>query len=476
MAHRRRGQPGTGADRGPTGAPPTVQLVVGLGDPERERRLLPALAASGDLAVVARCLSADEIVAALEAGRADAVLVATDLHRLTDSAVAELARSGLPAVLLAPDPVAARWQSFPGHVLPLEADAEQVRQALLAALRGEHPGSAAPSSSANVGPIQPRKPTTDVQTAAALAVLAVAGGHGSPGRTTVAVSLASALGAIAPTILVDADVVGASVAAYLDLDPTRNLYMLAHAEPDTPRDWDRALAEETQPLGPRSPYGVAIVGVPKPELRSAISLRFVERLLPELRQRYRYVVLDVGADLLGAEAAAHRTALTLADQVLLVASTDLVGLWHARQALALCRAHLTIGEERLALILNRHDRRYHHGRTEIEWALGVPAAGVIPYDHRASQRAMLAQQALVFEHRSRAAGQLRDLAERVHGGRISLPPEPTPTGRGWRRRLPGVGSRRSRSSEAEHGLISGHDMHDGGVQGAGHGDGTAPIH
>src|SRR5207237_10090599 len=93
------------------------------------------------------------------------------------------------------------------------------------------------------------------------ALLAVTSGYGSPGRTTLAVNLAAALGTVAPTVLVDADLVGPSVAAYLDLDPTRNLYMLAHAEPETVRDWDRALDQELQSLDPRSRQAVALCGL-----------------------------------------------------------------------------------------------------------------------------------------------------------------------------------------------------------------------
>ena len=35
-------------------------------------------------------------------------------------------------------------------------------------------------------------------------------------------------------MLVDSDLSGPSIAAHIDADPTRNIYMLAHAEPETP--------------------------------------------------------------------------------------------------------------------------------------------------------------------------------------------------------------------------------------------------
>jgi Flp pilus assembly CpaE family ATPase len=171
-------------------------------------------------------------------------------------------------------------------------------------------------------------------------------------------------------------------------------------------------------------------------MRTAISARFLGRLLAELQGRYRYVILDVGADVLGAEAAVHRTALAQAGHLLLVTAADLVGLWHGRTALALLTSELQSGPEQVALVINRHDRRYHHGRREIEWALGAPAAAVVPYDHRGVQRALAAQRPLVMERRTRAGRALLDLAARAHGGRVVLPPEPGANERARRLRWP----------------------------------------
>jgi hypothetical protein len=111
------------------------RLAVGLGDPQRERSLLPLLAETGDFAVAERCLAADQLVACLHRGEVDAALLAADLHRLTESVLAELARSGVPIVLLAARPDDERWHDFSGRVLPLAADPAAVGEALLAAIR-----------------------------------------------------------------------------------------------------------------------------------------------------------------------------------------------------------------------------------------------------------------------------------------------------------------------------------------------------
>ncbi|MHB1131023.1 MAG: hypothetical protein ACYC4L_01405, partial [Chloroflexota bacterium] len=264
------------------GGPP-LRLVVGLGDPERERELLPELSECGEFAIVERCLSADEVLSCLERGRVDVALIASDLHRLNAAALAELARARVPLVALARDPHEPRWRGLAGAVLPLEADPRAVREALVAAAHGRRSQLATvfmerDASLAEQELAPEARPT-------ALSPMVVTGGRGSPGRTTVALNLAVALGAVAPTVLVDADLAGPSIAACLDADPTRNLYMLAHAEPSSPQEWERAIAQETQPLGPRSPHGVVLCGVPKPQMRGAVSPRFLERLVAELGQR-----------------------------------------------------------------------------------------------------------------------------------------------------------------------------------------------
>ncbi|HET6317223.1 MAG TPA: hypothetical protein VFG86_12245 [Chloroflexota bacterium] len=421
-----------------------VRVVVGLGDPERERRLLPALAEVDDLRVVERCLSADQLLETVLAGRADVALVAFDLHRLGSAALADLDATRLPRVLLVRDPADPRWETQRSVVLPLEADADLVRRALAAALQGERLTLNGTVREADREKLEQEEHVEPAAEITSLSTIGLCSGPGSPGRTTVAINLAAALGAVVPTVLVDADMVGPSVAAQLDADPTRNLYMVAHAEPDAGWEWDRAIQSEVQPLDrTRSPHADILCGVPKPDMRGRISRRFVERLVQALQRRYRYVILDTGNELVGPEGSVHRAALGLAQQVLLVCSSDLVGLWRARTTLGLLQTHVQIGPERVALIVNRHDPRFHHGRTEIEWALSAATAAIVPYDHLGVERALAAQRPAVLG-RGGASKALLDLAERIHGGKVVLAPEPERADR-RRLRLPRFGARPPRS-------------------------------
>jgi len=404
-----------------------LRLAVALGDSEREQRLLPILSTRDDVRVVERCLSADQLLEAVVAGRVDVALVAADLHRLGSGPLADLTASRLPMVLLVSDPRDTRWQAQPGVLLPLDAEPELVDRGIVAALRGDRLTTSnrveIPISSPAVE--EPPELRTESHPGPP-SVIAIGSGPGSPGRSTTAVNLAAALGAVQPTILVDVDLAAPSIAAMLDADPTRNLYMVAHAEPEAPWEWDRAVESEVQPIDHgRSPYGYVLCGVPKPDMRGRLTARFLERLLIALQRRYRYVVLDTGAEWLGSEGAVHRAAIGLSQQILLVCSADLVGMVRARTSLALLESHLHVSPSRVALVVNRHDARFHHGRTEIEWALKASTACLIPYDHLGVERALATQRPAVLLKRGAAGRALLDLAERLHGGKLVLPPEPS---------------------------------------------------
>jgi MinD-like ATPase involved in chromosome partitioning or flagellar assembly len=415
--------------------PYPLRIAVGLGAAEREQVLLPNLTAAGDIVIAGRCLAAEQLLAAASGNQIDALLVAADLHRLSETMLAELLRTQVPLVMLTSQPNEPPWASLPGPVLAFDADAEAVAEALFTVARqGRQPGfavkleqiAATRSRLPSLTPIPGESPGEDAASASAeRTIIAIGGGPGSPGRTTVALNLAAALGIVVPTVLVEADLAHSSLGAFLDADITRNLSVLAHTEPESPQEWDRAIEQEIQPLHPASPHGVLLCGVAKSELRTGVSSRFFERLLPELQRRYRYVVLDVGSEVVGVEWAVHRAALAFAKQVLLVTSADLLGLHSARMTLGLWQTHIGLAPEHLALVINKEDRRYHYGRADIAWSLQAPVAAIVPYDYHHVQRALAAQRPVLLERSSRAAAALLDLATRLHAGQIVLPQEST---------------------------------------------------
>src|SRR5581483_8355106 len=231
-------------------------------------------------------------------------------------------------------------------------------------------------------------------------------------------NLAAALGAVAPTLLVDLDVAGPSVCAVLGLDPTRNLFMLAHSEPRSAREWTRALEQETQPLGRGSAQCLVLAGIPKPSMRAAISLPFLQRLLPELRQRYRYIVLDVGSVGVSGADAPQAWLASAAGQLLFVTAPNVLGVWHAKSALTQVPE---LGHQAMALVISQHDRRTHYTRADIEWALGRQAAAFFSYDTGATEKALAARRLHPAAQRRRRedAGLGQTLAE----GPATAPPQ-----------------------------------------------------
>ncbi len=402
-----------------------VRLAVALGNAQRELVVLAALDEWGDYDSEV-CVHAADLLARVRADEFDALLVSSELPGLGPGQVLDLSRTrpGARLVLLADNPasLAAAGATFPA-VLPLAASPADIRMVLTSVARdtparGRRSPAAEPASAPRI---------TDAPNQAGddqFAIIAVASGAGSPGRSTVALGLAAALGAVAPTALVDADLAGPSLAALLDADPRRNLFQVAYGQPETPAEWDEELVRALQPLGPQSPHGRLLCGLPTAAMRAGVSPAFFGRTIAALGARYRHVILDLGADLLGTDAALHRVGLGLAGQVLLVAAPDLADLLRARAALAALEGQLGIPPERVALVVNRHDRRRHQGRRAIEWALGRPAAALIPHDHAGAMRAKAARRPLVLDRRSRAGSALLELAGHIHGGAITPPPEP----------------------------------------------------
>jgi hypothetical protein len=133
------------------------------------------------------------------------------------------------------------------------------------------------------------------------------------GKTTVAVGLGFALGVAAPTVIWDADVRGSSLEFQFGADPARIACLVARRELDTPAASDVAFDKELQPAG--RPSGASVLcGVRKPSLRTLMSAGYVEHLIEALRERYRFVVLDMSGERLLLDPAA--TEQCLADELL----------------------------------------------------------------------------------------------------------------------------------------------------------------
>lgn len=404
-------------------------VALGLGRPQ-ERRLLAACREDPRLRVVARCSSAPEILAAIEAGAVDVILLDEDLHLLDDDQLRHLKSTGVPAVALVGEPEAEQWQQWSSlTVLSMQAEACDVLAAILDARASRTHVQAWPTAELASSATPP------IERPGKLQVFAFWSGPGSPGRTTLAINFGVLFGWVARTVIVDLDLTAAAVSAQLDQSRPQpggrawvasSILQLASANPESAERWAHEIFRVARPLGPLSPHADLVAGVLQPWLRQAISASFVERLITELRRHYTYVLLDLGDEPLGEpvrESAVNGAALQTADQIIVVCPPDGPGLHQTHMALA--RAGSILDRARAGLVVNRYDRRYHEADLDqIEQALELPLVGVLPLDTAAVQRSLFEGRPVVCDPRSKLRRPLLELAERVHGGRVVLEAAP----------------------------------------------------
>jgi len=204
-----------------------VPVLTAVSDAVWEAQLVAALE-RGDLGVtvVRRCVDLADLLATAATGQARAALLSADLRRLDRDALTRLAVAGVAVVGLVPpgDEDAERRLRQLGvvNVLPSDASAEVISAAVVEAVVALTPAptdlSGLADPRAALPDLPPYPPTTSAVQPGTGRLIAVWGPTGAPGRTTLAVGLASELATLGwPTLLVDADVYGGVVAQVLGL-------------------------------------------------------------------------------------------------------------------------------------------------------------------------------------------------------------------------------------------------------------------
>ena len=385
-----------------TGAPWESQLVAGL-----ERGAL-------GVAVVRRCVDLSDLLAAAASGRARAVLLSADLRRLDRDALSRLAvaRVAVVGVIAPGDEQAERQlrQLGVGHVLAADADPADVAAAVRAAVDEDvtapagysDPGAAAdelatlaPSAGWAGGPDPEELEPGSGQ------LIAVWGPTGAPGRTTLAVTLASELAEIGRrTLLADADTYGGVVAQVLGLlDEAPGLAAATRAANNGQLDVP-ALARHARQVTPHLRVLTGIARADRwPELRPA-ALEVVWALA---RSLVEVTVVDCGFSLEQDEelsfdtTAPRRNAATLvtlaqADAIVAVGTADPVGMQRFVRGLTDLRE--LAPQARIRVVVNRLRRGPIGGEARMQIAdalaryVGIDDICFVPYDRGACDRAI----------------------------------------------------------------------------------------
>lgn len=346
--------------------------------------MVAAIEATASFAVVRRCADLAELLATAAAGLGEVALVSADLRALDRAALAELAAHGMHVAGAAdrddePGERRLRQLGLAVVVTPeLEPhELEDALDALCADAADQAPGHHSAFGSPGLLDDPPAEPDDLPAPGVRGRVIAVWGPTGAPGRSTVALNLAAELADRSPTLLVDADTYGASLAQALGLlDEAPGLAAAARAAEQGALDLV-ALAR----LAPAVSEGLRVLtGIPRAERWTELRAASMTHVLDLARDLAAFVVVDCGFAIEDDEElsydtlaprrnAATLTTLEAADDLLVVGRADPVGLQRLVRAVQDLRA-LTAPAPRVVVNRVRSTSVGSHPQRRISEALG----------------------------------------------------------------------------------------------------------
>lgn len=354
-----------------------LRIVTVAGEAPLEAELAGALSRRDDVDLLFRCVDRVELLATMRSDPIDA-LVSVGLPRWFDLEVADEARArGLTTLGVstsAPDRV--RFERL--GVTPVEATPDAIVRGAVA------PGDTPPAPvRMPVGAKRGR-------------LIGVWGPKGGPGRTTVAIEVASQLALHDDaTLLLDADLYGGDVAQMLGVvgDLPTILWAAKLAAKDE-LDAGR-LAVELRRAGRAGP--VLMAGLARSDLWPDVSTHAWRRVLETATSEFTFCVADVGfclepaADLYSGDDGRNRitrATLEAADQVVTVCRADPVGIKGFLRGMEQLLDLVAI--ERVVVVANRvRDKEQREVADLIRTNLGIRPVAYVPDRPREHHRAVL---------------------------------------------------------------------------------------
>ncbi|MEN4100195.1 MAG: response regulator, partial [Anaerolineaceae bacterium] len=204
-------------------------------------------------------------------------------------------------------------------------------------------------------------------------VIVIYSPKGGTGCTTIATNLALAFQSEqTPAILVDGSVQYGDVAVFLNV-PVKNSVADLTTRVD---DLDEEVVESVTIFHPSS--GLRIVAAPpRPELADTVSGDSFGKLLKILTQYYTYTVVDTTSYLTDVV----QVALENADLIVLLTTQDIPAIKNTNAFLTLADAS-GIQRNRIAIIMNRYDKRIQISPERVGESLRQPIIAALPLDER----------------------------------------------------------------------------------------------
>jgi Flp pilus assembly CpaE family ATPase len=374
-----------------------LTVLVAVGAAPWESDFVASLEHQRGTQVVRRCVDIADLLAAASSGRAQAALVSTALAGVDADVVSRLVDRGLEVIGVVTGGSSSQAARLRGLNITVLVDAESpeaIPTALTtaAAGHGQHRGDLAdqPDGDNPAGSASTQRGDT----------IAVWGPGGGAGRSTVALGLATELsGAGAPTLLIDADVYGGSVAAMLAMLDESSGVLAAARSANTGSLDVATLVQQARQVAPALRV---LTGLPRadrwPQLRpSALSV-----LLTLAGTLAAFTVVDLGFSLEQDEAlsfdtaAPRRNGATLlvieeADRVLAVGSADPIGLGRLTRGVVDLRE--AVPGVDVEIIVNRMRPSLGWSQEEVQETVarftGVDTIRFLPEDRSACDRALV---------------------------------------------------------------------------------------
>jgi MinD-like ATPase involved in chromosome partitioning or flagellar assembly len=407
-----------------------VPVLLALGGADFESDVVLALQAGRrEVSIARRCVDVTDLLAAAATGQARAALVSPVTPHLDADLVAALRSRRVEPVGVVGSTTDAEEHRLHqiGVRTVLRADHDGLAVAVLDALErvgvdrlptdpaaepGERPGQ------------QPGQRPGEQAASEPGRLIAVWGPTGAPGRSTIALNMAAEAAATGtPTLLIDADVYGGSLAQMLALMDESSGVLAAARSARRGMLEPAALARHARTLD----GGLRLLsGLPRADRWPELSEATVDGLLVAARALSSCVVVDCGFSIESDEALTFDTAaprrngatiqvLGAADDILVVGSVDPVGLARlARAVLDLCDA---IPEARPYLVLNRWRSGLGWSRDEVVAVVrrltGVANLTVLPEERATCDSCLLHGRTLVESApRSRLRAAIKEMAAR----------------------------------------------------------------
>ncbi len=432
-----------GSGAGAAGQPHRVPVLVAAAGAAWEAEALDRMERAAPAVVLSRrCVDLTDLLATAATGLATVAVVAPGLPGLDADSVDALRRCGVATVLVAaPTELegggSARLQRLGvGRLLPADDLAGLVPAITTAASPPAHDspgGTGEPTAVTDPETTAPARPEPRRGR-----LVAVWGAAGAPGRTTVAVALATEMArAGTEVLLLDADPYGGAVAQHLGvLDEVSGLLAAVRAANSGLLDTAR-LAGLARQAGERLRL---LSGLPRADRWQEVRPAAYDDLLHEAVRLADVVVADLGFSLEGdpgdlgtawGSAAPRRNLTTLAtlaraDEVVVVGSADPVGL--ARLARGLVELRDVLPGVRPRVVVNRTRPTLGWSDREIsgmvEGFVRPLDVHFLPEDRAAADRALMGGLSLAECGES----PLRDAAQGLADGVLGRVPAPRPRG------------------------------------------------